>query len=65
MRAADVVGRKIVKITQRRVRDSGHQTVWELERIELDNGTWITFNVAEMDGGYAVEAMTLKDTRRK
>ncbi len=57
MRARDVVGRRIVAIHQTRIQPGQYRAmVTNLDWIKLDNGTILTFDVAEGDCEYFIEA---------
>lgn len=59
MKARDIIGRKIVAVHQSRARrTSGNDgAAWAIDRIVLDDGSFLTFGTLEdIDGGdYSVE----------
>jgi len=63
MRASDVVGRKIVSITQERSRDTADSVVYDLTCIELDNGSNVIIQAFETDAEPGVEATVYKKRR--
>lgn len=67
MRAASVVGRRVVKLVQRLRADAGGGRVWQFEELHLDNGDVLYPSVAEQeDGGdYIVELHSLRETTTK
>ena len=59
MKARDVIGRRIVGIEQTaRTDGSVRGTIWQIDRIRLDDGRTIYFSVAEQEDGadYIVRA---------
>jgi len=49
MKSRDVVGKRIVRVDQERMRSGGGRQVWVLLRIVLDDGTTITATTVEPD----------------
>ena len=74
MRAADVVGRKIVKVYQERLPTRGSYSddraekhtgwTWSVERFELDNGSMVWLHSTETDWEPIVEVSVRKRPRK-
>ena len=74
MRAADVVGRKIVKVYQKRRPTRGEYSddhpdkhtnwTWSVERFELDNGSMVWLDATETDWEPIVEVSVRKRPRK-
>jgi len=60
MRARDIVGKKVVKVSQERTYDTGDRLLYALEAVVFEDGTELQFTVAELHGDYAVEGIVLK-----
>lgn len=63
MRASDVVGRKIVSITQERTIDTSDSVVYGLLSIKLDNGSTVMFWAYDTEQDPGVEATVYKKRR--
>lgn len=71
MRAADVVGRKIVKVHQERrpcrggvYDDQPYDWRWAVEKFELDNGSMVWLDATETDDNPIVEVSVRKRPRK-
>ena len=60
MKSRDIVGRKIVRVIQRRCQDNCGDQVYDVHGFVLDNGAVVTFSVVELGYDYAVEAKVRK-----
>jgi len=61
MKSRDVVGKRIVKIQQTRLSPGMHRRMaTNIDWIQLEDGTLITFGVAEGDCEYFIEATARK-----
>lgn len=65
MRARDAVGRRIVKVNQRRFWNV-HTGRWcvDVTSLDLDNGTALLPMVVEQEGQYAIEMVVWKPARK-
>jgi len=55
MKAKEIVGRKIVKVSQELWKGSNVGAQWVVTSITLDDGSMLTFGVLEGDGEYGVQ----------
>jgi len=61
MKARDVIGKRITRIRQTRLSPGvGRSMAVNIDWIELEDGTLITFGVAEGDSEYFIEATARK-----
>ncbi len=63
MNTRDAVGRTITKIVQTRTVSNSGSIFYDLERIELDDGTRLVPIVVETKDEYGIEILTLKPTK--
>lgn len=54
MRANDIVGRRIRGVVQECCTDNSNTRVWHVSQIVFEDGSSLTFHVAELAGDYAV-----------
>lgn len=66
MKTHDLIGRKIIRIEQYRMKNNANQIVSGLGAIVLDNGTQIAFTVGETESqGYIVEGLRIDRPQRE
>lgn len=63
MRSRDVVGKRIVKVHQQRVNDGRGGTVWDLDSLELEDGTRLIPMTIETEGDYCHKLLVSKPER--
>lgn len=65
MRARDVVGKRIVRVAQSRMwNDNGGGFVWNVDHLELEDGTLVWATTVETEGEYLHEFTALKPSRQ-
>lgn len=67
MKGRDLVGKRVVAVRQTfwRAADGAHVPGWVLDSIEFDDGTELTFVVAEGEDSYGVEGIVTKCRRER
>ena len=64
MRAADIVGRKVVSVEQKRVYDKQRGGATSLESITFDNGTCIVTSVRDTENSPIVTVRAYKQSKQ-
>jgi hypothetical protein len=64
MKTRGIIGKRIVRIAQRRIHEAGRPTYMDVQTIELEDGTILWPVVGELEADYAVD-FGVKRPRRK